>query len=76
MIDAAFDKAAVADTVISGDDLSDVSEYGYGFWLKFMTRHPVPLYSGKSAPWYFVSRLTRNNPYRNGDMGDRVLAIF
>lgn len=76
MIDADYDKAAVADTVLTGDDLSDVSEYGYGFWLKFMTRHPAPLVSGKNAPWYFVSRLTRNNPYRNAEMGDRVLAIF
>jgi hypothetical protein len=76
LIDAAYDKPAVADSVVVGEDLSDVSEYGYGFWLKFMTRHPAPLYNGKNSPWYFVSRLTRNNPYKNAEMGDRVLAVF
>lgn len=31
---------------------------------------------GKKAPWYFVSRLTRNNPNKNVGMGDRTLAIW
>ncbi len=32
--------------------------------------------NGKNAPWYFVSRLTRNDPYGNIELGDRVLAIW
>ena len=75
-MDAAFNKGAVADTKITGENLKDVKEYGYGFWLRFLTRHPVPLLNGKNAPWYFVSRLTRNHPYDNVNMGDRTLAIW
>ncbi len=41
-----------------------------------MTRYPEPLWDGKNAPWYFVSRLTSNNPYKNNEMGDRTLAVF
>ena len=32
--------------------------------------------SGKNAPWYFISRLTTNNPYDNIRMNDRILAIW
>jgi hypothetical protein len=44
--------------------------------MRFLTRYPTALLSGKSAPFYFVSRLTSNNP--NGDlgMGDRVLGVW
>ena len=51
-------------------------EYGYGFWLRFLTAHPVRLFYGKNAPWYFVSRLTTNKEYENARMGDRALAIW
>ena len=32
--------------------------------------------SGKNQPWYFVSRLTRNDPYENARLGDRVLTVW
>lgn len=44
--------------------------------MKFLTRYPTPLYKGKVADWYFVSRLTRNENYSNTKPGDRTLAIF
>lgn len=31
---------------------------------------------GISKPWYFISRLTKNDPYDNINMGDRILAIW
>jgi len=31
---------------------------------------------GKNQPWYFVSRLTRNNPYADIELGDRVLGVW
>jgi hypothetical protein len=34
-------KGAVVDTQVSGRDLDDVYEYGYGFWFRFLTRHPA-----------------------------------
>jgi len=39
---------------------SEVSftEYGYGFWARFLTAYPVKLPNGKNAPWYFMARLT------------------
>lgn len=58
------------------EDLKDTREYGYGFWLRYLTRYPVPMMAGKREPWYFVSRLTRNNPNSNIGLGDRTLAIW
>lgn len=66
----------MADLSVTGDKLKDVREYGYGFWMRFLTRYPKPLYSGKKEPWYFVSRLTSNVKYDNVGMGDRLLAIW
>jgi hypothetical protein len=40
-----------------------------------MTRYPVVI-NGKKDDWYFVSRLTKNDPYENLRMGDRVLGIW
>lgn len=37
-----------------------IEEYGYGFWLRFLTLYPERLLQGKNAPWYFVARLTAN----------------
>lgn len=75
IVDAFYNKGAVADTKVPSEALKDTSEYGYGFWMRFLTRHPVYM-DGKKAPWYFVSRLTRNNPYKNVEQGDRTLAIW
>ncbi|CAD8058815.1 unnamed protein product [Paramecium sonneborni] len=52
------------------------NQYGYGFWMRFLTLYPKKLQNGKTAPWYFVSRLTWNQNYNDLNMGDRVLAIF
>lgn len=66
----------MAEIDIANNDLKDSSEYGYGFWLRFMTRHPNPLFDGLTEPFYFVARLTENVPYKNTNLGDRVLATF
>ena len=44
--------------------------------MRFLTRHPVPMLEGKNQPWYFVSRLTRNDPYGNVGLGDRLLCLW
>jgi hypothetical protein len=54
----------------------DRDEYGYGYWLRFLTAYPKRLVSGKNADWYFVSRLTINNPHQDVGFGDRLLAIW
>jgi hypothetical protein len=59
-LNAAYDGDAVVDTEVVGKDLEDASEYGFGFWFRFLTRHPKPLFDGKKEPWYFVARLTSN----------------
>ena len=51
-------------------------EYGYGFYARFLTVYPTRLENGKNSAWYFVSRLTKNEPYGNAGMGDRLLAIW
>jgi hypothetical protein len=52
------------------------TEYGYGFWARFLTAYPVRLANGKNAPWYFMSRMTSNKNYGNIGMGDRTLAVW
>jgi len=51
-------------------------EYGYGFWMRFLTTYPKRLINGKNGPWYFVARLTSNKPHDDVGMGDRLLAIW
>lgn len=46
VIDASHKGDAVAEIDIDDEDLRDSSEYGYGFWLRFMSRYPEPLYDG------------------------------
>jgi hypothetical protein len=53
-----------------------MKEYGYGFWMRFLTAYPVRMINGKNAPWYFVARLTSNKNYGNIGMGDRLLAVW
>ena len=52
-------------------NLSELSEYGYGFWLRYLHAYPKRVLRGISDAWYFVARLTKNNPYDNVRMGDR-----
>lgn len=56
--------------------MKGVTEYGYGFWCRWLTRHPEVLLTGNTEPWYFISRLTVNEPYDNVKYGDRTLAIW
>jgi hypothetical protein len=61
-----------------GDQLpEDMAEYGYGLWLRFLVSYPKRLLlGGKSAPFYFVARLSKNKQPGDLALGDRVLAIF
>lgn len=54
----------------------DLNEYGYGYWLRFLTTYPKRMLVGKQAPWYIVSRLTSNEKNGDAGMGDRILAIW
>ena len=79
--DEIFDSGATSkpavDVNVPPENMSkDKSEYGYGFWFRFLTTYPDRLNPGKNAPWYFLSRLTVNNPYSDIGMGDRLLAIW
>lgn len=59
------------------NQLADQEEYGYGFYMRYLTYYPVKQAKGKSQPWYFMSRMTQNNPHTNIDnMGDRLLCIW
>jgi len=70
--------AAYNGDVVHTEDLADldVKEYGYGFWLRFLTCYPERLIKGKNAPWYIVSRLTKNPGTGDIGLGDRTLAIW
>ena len=55
---------------------SDLNQYGYGFWMRYLTRYPFYQWAGKNQAWYAVSRLSLNNPGADIGMGDRLLAIW
>jgi hypothetical protein len=75
MLDSGFDrKEALYEK--NSEFFTPPSEYGYGFWLRFLSTFPSRLMNGKVAPWYFVSRLTSNIEYDDVKMGDRLLAIW
>ncbi len=76
-LDSAFDSDAAKVEELTDEKLPQVvNEYGYGFWMRFLTTYPKRLVSGKNAPWYFVARLTRNVELDDLQFGDRLLAIF
>jgi hypothetical protein len=54
----------------------NINEYGYGFWLRFLTHYPVRMWGGKDAAWYFTARLTINQNFADAGFGDRLLAIW
>jgi hypothetical protein len=77
VLDAAHNGASIAEIDIADEDLKDSSEYGYGFWLRFLTRYPVAHLDGLNKPYYFIARLTENVPNKNDkNLGDRTLATF
>jgi hypothetical protein len=76
-INAATDKESPFTKVLKIDDLPvGLNEYGYGFWMRFLTTYPTRLWAGKNAPWYFVARLTINESFGDAGFGDRLLAIW
>jgi len=49
--DTGFDyEENVVDTEIFGDDLENVTEYGFGFWMKYTAHYPGRMYRGKVHP--------------------------
>jgi hypothetical protein len=65
---------AVVDSQVQA--VRDGSEYGFGFWFRFMTRFPRVLYKGLEDKPYFLARLTRNLDYQDAEMGDRTLLVL
>ena len=77
IVDSAYDDVKpLADIEATPENLKDIREYGYSYWVRYLSRHPKPMYQGKSEPWYFMSRLTVNKEYQNVEKGDRLLAIW
>jgi hypothetical protein len=49
---------------IDGEDevsISGLSEYGYGFWAKWL--RTAPNFITTKAPWYSIARLTSNKKH-------------
>jgi hypothetical protein len=44
--------------------------------MRYLSAYPARMWSGKNAAWYFVARLTVNNPFADVGFGDRILAIW
>lgn len=53
-------KEPIFSKIFNEEELDNVSEYGYGFWCRFLTRYPTQLIEGLKADWSFISRLTKN----------------
>jgi hypothetical protein len=56
-IDSPVDSKEPILSKLVDSDAASKREYGYGFWLRFLTLYPKLLLNGKDAPWYFVARL-------------------
>jgi hypothetical protein len=55
--------------------LQDVSEYGYGMWVRYSSTYPAE--HVQSEEYYFLSRLTTNSEFQDFQRyGDRTLAVF
>ena len=74
---------AVGDSVpsivkeVPNDQLpSQISEYAYGFWFRFLTHYPTRMFMGKDKPWYFIARLTSNQNFGASGSGDRLLVTY
>lgn len=77
MLDSAFDsKEPLINKVFSDEEMNDVSQYGYGFWCRYLTRYPTELKSGKQASFYIMARLTKNKKLGDANLGDRALALW
>lgn len=77
MRDSSWDSKNVLSEEFDSSKLpEDMVEYGYGFWLRFLTAYPKRMLVGKQAPWYIVSRMTKNKPYADVGLGDRTLALW
>ncbi|CAK59383.1 unnamed protein product (macronuclear) [Paramecium tetraurelia] len=76
IVDMSSSQTSVLDLKVGDDKIRGANEYGYGYWIRWLTRWPQKQMKGISEPWYFISRLTKNDPYDNINMGDRILAIW
>lgn len=52
-------KDPILEKLVEGD-VASKKEYGYGFWLRYLTLYPKLMLNGKDAPWYFIARLAAN----------------
>ena len=46
--DAAFNKPALVDIKVGESDLKDARDYGYGYWMRYLTTYPVHMMQGKN----------------------------
>lgn len=56
--------------------MKGASDYGYGFWVRWLTRYPDYLEQRVKNTHYFLARLTSNEKYDDLGFGDRTLAIW
>jgi hypothetical protein len=54
----------------------NIDEYAYGFWFRYLTHYPTRMWNGKNAGWYFVARLTSNQAYADGGVGDKLFVCY
>lgn len=76
---SAFDKPAVFEKEWTEKELSNVSEYGYGFWLKYLSTYPTSLPTGLAGDYFMVARMTSNKEINKDSVsipGDRLLGTW
>ncbi|KAM3131625.1 hypothetical protein pb186bvf_016289 [Paramecium bursaria] len=59
IINSQFNKGPVVSLQLSGDQLKDKSEYGYGFWFRYLTLYPLH-YKFTRGSWSQVAKLTHS----------------
>lgn len=57
-------------------NIDGLTEYGYGFWFRYLTTRPNRLYDPK-PDWMALARFTSNTDHKDlANVADRTLAIW
>lgn len=60
IVESDSEEISTYEKVFTKEDLEEVFEYGYGFWLRFLRNYPRVLIEGLKYDWSFISRLSKN----------------
>lgn len=73
IINASYSKGPVVQVELHKEDLKDTTQYGFGFWFRYLSIHPTPFIK-KRQDWSLLAKLT--NKRESKDFRDGLLVIY